>query len=72
MLPLSTSMDHRPKDELLQDCITLASVRHDNSKTTMQFIVLDSDYCKDHTFNKVLFKKCNPFNLFFSAYMKAK
>ncbi|XP_035761307.1 gem-associated protein 5 [Neolamprologus brichardi] len=28
MLPLSTSMDHRPKDELLQDCITLASVRH--------------------------------------------
>uniref|UniRef100_A0A3Q4H9G2 Gem (nuclear organelle) associated protein 5 n=1 Tax=Neolamprologus brichardi TaxID=32507 RepID=A0A3Q4H9G2_NEOBR len=25
MLPLSTSMDHRPKDELLQDCITLAS-----------------------------------------------
>uniref|UniRef100_A0AAX7T8E8 Anaphase-promoting complex subunit 4 WD40 domain-containing protein n=1 Tax=Astatotilapia calliptera TaxID=8154 RepID=A0AAX7T8E8_ASTCA len=31
MLPLSTSMDHRPKDELLQDCITLASVRHDNS-----------------------------------------
>uniref|UniRef100_A0AAX7TIK5 Anaphase-promoting complex subunit 4 WD40 domain-containing protein n=1 Tax=Astatotilapia calliptera TaxID=8154 RepID=A0AAX7TIK5_ASTCA len=32
MLPLSTSMDHRPKDELLQDCITLASVRHDNSQ----------------------------------------
>uniref|UniRef100_A0A3Q0RWZ4 Gem nuclear organelle associated protein 5 n=1 Tax=Amphilophus citrinellus TaxID=61819 RepID=A0A3Q0RWZ4_AMPCI len=31
MLPLSTSMDHRPKDELLQDCITLASVRHNNS-----------------------------------------
>uniref|UniRef100_A0AAX7TL49 Anaphase-promoting complex subunit 4 WD40 domain-containing protein n=1 Tax=Astatotilapia calliptera TaxID=8154 RepID=A0AAX7TL49_ASTCA len=31
MLPLSTSMDHRPKDELLQDCITLASVRHDNT-----------------------------------------
>lgn len=28
MLPLSTSMDHRPKDELLQDCVTLASVRH--------------------------------------------
>ncbi|XP_008274681.1 gem-associated protein 5 [Stegastes partitus] len=28
MLPLSTSMDHRPKEELLQDCITLASVRH--------------------------------------------
>ncbi|CAK6979066.1 gem-associated protein 5 [Scomber scombrus] len=28
MLPVSTSMDHRPKDELLQDCITLASVKH--------------------------------------------
>uniref|UniRef100_A0A3Q1JWM0 Uncharacterized protein n=1 Tax=Anabas testudineus TaxID=64144 RepID=A0A3Q1JWM0_ANATE len=28
MLPLSTSMDHRPKEELLQDCITLASVKH--------------------------------------------
>ncbi|XP_074527898.1 gem-associated protein 5 [Halichoeres trimaculatus] len=28
MLPVSTSMDHRPKEELLQDCITLASVRH--------------------------------------------
>uniref|UniRef100_A0A3Q4HGP8 Gem (nuclear organelle) associated protein 5 n=1 Tax=Neolamprologus brichardi TaxID=32507 RepID=A0A3Q4HGP8_NEOBR len=28
MLPLSTSMDHRPKDELLQDCITLASEKH--------------------------------------------
>lgn len=28
MLPLSTSMDHRPKDELLQDCVTLASVIH--------------------------------------------
>ncbi|KAM9846720.1 gem-associated protein 5 [Aulostomus maculatus] len=28
MLPISTSMDHRPKDELLQDCITLASVMH--------------------------------------------
>uniref|UniRef100_A0A3B4G7R7 Gem nuclear organelle associated protein 5 n=1 Tax=Pundamilia nyererei TaxID=303518 RepID=A0A3B4G7R7_9CICH len=34
MLPLSTSMDHRPKDELLQDCITLASVRHDNTPPT--------------------------------------
>lgn len=71
MLPLSTSMDHRPKDELLQDCITLASVRHDNSKTTMQFIVLDSDYCKDYTFNKVLFKNVTLLT-FFSAYMKAK
>nr|XP_020442714.1 gem-associated protein 5 isoform X2 [Monopterus albus] len=30
MLPISTSMDHRPKDELLQDCITLASVKHNN------------------------------------------
>ncbi|XP_054481337.1 gem-associated protein 5 [Anoplopoma fimbria] len=28
MLPLSTSMDHRPKEDLLQDCITLASVKH--------------------------------------------
>uniref|UniRef100_A0AAV2J952 Gem (nuclear organelle) associated protein 5 n=1 Tax=Knipowitschia caucasica TaxID=637954 RepID=A0AAV2J952_KNICA len=28
MLVLSTSMDHRPKDELLQDCVTLASVTH--------------------------------------------
>ncbi|XP_012728852.2 gem-associated protein 5 isoform X1 [Fundulus heteroclitus] len=28
MLPLSTSMDHRPKEELLQDCVTLASVRN--------------------------------------------
>ncbi|XP_072230388.1 gem-associated protein 5 [Leuresthes tenuis] len=30
MLPLSTSMDHRPKEELLQDCVTLASVKHCN------------------------------------------
>uniref|UniRef100_A0A8C3G1C8 Gem nuclear organelle associated protein 5 n=1 Tax=Cyclopterus lumpus TaxID=8103 RepID=A0A8C3G1C8_CYCLU len=29
MLPISTSMDHRPKEDLLQDCVTLASVRHD-------------------------------------------
>ncbi|KAM6907183.1 gem-associated protein 5 [Xenentodon cancila] len=28
MLPISTSMDHRPKEELLQDCVTLASVKH--------------------------------------------
>ncbi|KAL6098373.1 gemin5 [Pungitius sinensis] len=28
MLPVSTAMDHRPKEELLQDCVTLASVRH--------------------------------------------
>ncbi|XP_060912095.1 gem-associated protein 5 [Labrus mixtus] len=28
MLPVSTSMDHRPKDDLLQDCVTLAAVRH--------------------------------------------
>uniref|UniRef100_A0A7N8YHC7 Gem (nuclear organelle) associated protein 5 n=1 Tax=Mastacembelus armatus TaxID=205130 RepID=A0A7N8YHC7_9TELE len=32
MLPISTSMDHRPKEDLLQDCITLASVKH-NSMT---------------------------------------
>ncbi|XP_045897210.1 gem-associated protein 5-like, partial [Micropterus dolomieu] len=31
MLPLSTSMDHRPKEDLLQDCITLASVKHSNA-----------------------------------------
>uniref|UniRef100_A0A3Q1G790 Gem (nuclear organelle) associated protein 5 n=1 Tax=Acanthochromis polyacanthus TaxID=80966 RepID=A0A3Q1G790_9TELE len=31
MLPLSTSMDHRTKEELLQDCITLASVRHSHA-----------------------------------------
>uniref|UniRef100_A0A671U2Z4 Gem nuclear organelle associated protein 5 n=1 Tax=Sparus aurata TaxID=8175 RepID=A0A671U2Z4_SPAAU len=28
MLPISTSMDHQPKEDLLQDCITLASVKH--------------------------------------------
>ncbi|XP_076130089.1 gem-associated protein 5 [Alosa pseudoharengus] len=28
LLPLSTSMDHRPKDDLLRDCVTLASCRH--------------------------------------------
>uniref|UniRef100_A0A8C2ZGY3 Gem nuclear organelle associated protein 5 n=1 Tax=Cyclopterus lumpus TaxID=8103 RepID=A0A8C2ZGY3_CYCLU len=31
MLPISTSMDHRPKEDLLQDCVTLASVRHDTA-----------------------------------------
>ncbi|KAM7374027.1 hypothetical protein PAMP_006704 [Pampus punctatissimus] len=31
MLPISTSMDHRPKEELLQDCITLASVKHSSA-----------------------------------------
>ncbi|XP_016533741.1 gem-associated protein 5 isoform X2 [Poecilia formosa] len=31
MLPLSTSMDHRPKEELLQDCLTLASVKHSSA-----------------------------------------
>lgn len=35
MLPLSTSMDHRPKDELLQDCVTLASVRHKGESDTL-------------------------------------
>ncbi|XP_037125237.1 gem-associated protein 5 isoform X1 [Syngnathus acus] len=29
VLPLSTSMDHRPKEDLLQDCLTLASITHD-------------------------------------------
>ncbi|XP_026855963.2 gem-associated protein 5 isoform X3 [Electrophorus electricus] len=28
ILPLSTSMDHRPKEELQQDCLDLASVTH--------------------------------------------
>ncbi|XP_048853566.1 gem-associated protein 5 isoform X1 [Brienomyrus brachyistius] len=28
ILPLSTSMDHRPKEELQEDCLTLAAVRH--------------------------------------------
>ncbi|XP_040929797.1 gem-associated protein 5 isoform X2 [Betta splendens] len=31
MLPLSTSMDHRPKEELLQDCVTLASITHNSA-----------------------------------------
>ncbi|KAF7655287.1 hypothetical protein LDENG_00058260 [Lucifuga dentata] len=30
MLPISTSMDHRPKEELLQDCITLASITNNH------------------------------------------
>uniref|UniRef100_A0A8C4H1X3 Gem (nuclear organelle) associated protein 5 n=1 Tax=Dicentrarchus labrax TaxID=13489 RepID=A0A8C4H1X3_DICLA len=30
MLPVSTSMDHRPKEDLLQDCINLASVKYSN------------------------------------------
>lgn len=33
MLPISTSMDHRPKEDLLQDCITLASVKHSSGET---------------------------------------
>ncbi|XP_066572558.1 gem-associated protein 5 isoform X1 [Amia ocellicauda] len=28
LLPLSTTMDHRPKEELQQDCLTLAAIRH--------------------------------------------
>lgn len=32
MLPLSTSMDHRPKEELLQDCVTLAAVTHGSAQ----------------------------------------
>lgn len=32
LLPVSTSMDHRPKEELLQDCVTLASVTHGNGE----------------------------------------
>uniref|UniRef100_A0A665TMK7 Uncharacterized protein n=1 Tax=Echeneis naucrates TaxID=173247 RepID=A0A665TMK7_ECHNA len=33
MLPVSTSMDHRPKEEQLQDCVTLAAVRHNSSES---------------------------------------
>lgn len=33
MLPVSTSMDHRPKEELLQDCITLASATHGDGES---------------------------------------
>lgn len=32
LLPVSTSMDHRPKEELLQDCVALASVTHGNGE----------------------------------------
>jgi len=28
MLPLSTAMDHRSKEDLLEDCVTLATVTH--------------------------------------------
>lgn len=28
MLPLSTSMDHRPREDLQQDCLNLATVRN--------------------------------------------
>ncbi|KAF5892297.1 gem-associated protein 5 isoform X2 [Clarias magur] len=33
ILPLSTSMDHRAKDELQQDCLTLAAVKHAQGQT---------------------------------------
>ncbi|XP_066501896.1 gem-associated protein 5 [Hoplias malabaricus] len=33
MLPLSTSMDHRPKEELQQDCLTLAAVKHSHDES---------------------------------------
>lgn len=36
MLPLSTSMDHRPKEDLLQDCISLASVKHSSGESVME------------------------------------
>lgn len=32
MLPLSTSMDHRPREDLLQDCVTLASIKHSDGE----------------------------------------
>ena len=28
MLPLSTAMDHRSKEDLLEDCVTLATITH--------------------------------------------
>ncbi|CAL8362299.1 unnamed protein product [Lota lota] len=28
MLPLSTAMDHRSKEDLLEDCVTLATIKH--------------------------------------------
>uniref|UniRef100_A0A671S1B4 Gem-associated protein 5-like n=1 Tax=Sinocyclocheilus anshuiensis TaxID=1608454 RepID=A0A671S1B4_9TELE len=34
ILPLSTSMDHRPKEELQQDCLTLAAVRYSHGNGT--------------------------------------
>ncbi|XP_060746757.1 gem-associated protein 5 isoform X2 [Tachysurus vachellii] len=33
ILPLSTSMDHRAKEELQNDCLTLAAVRHAKGET---------------------------------------
>ncbi|KAK3524646.1 hypothetical protein QTP70_033871 [Hemibagrus guttatus] len=33
ILPLSTSMDHRSKEELQQDCITLAAIKHAQGET---------------------------------------
>ncbi|KAM9450672.1 gem-associated protein 5 [Clarias gariepinus] len=33
ILPLSTSMDHRAKEELQQDCLTLAAVKHAQGQT---------------------------------------
>lgn len=36
MLPLSNSMDHRPKEDLLQDCITLASIIHGSGEERQQ------------------------------------
>lgn len=54
MLPLSTSMDHRPKEELLQDCITLASVKHSIGRTVSKmtqtpFIFLLAALCQQNS-----------------------
>ncbi|XP_057216483.1 gem-associated protein 5 [Triplophysa rosa] len=35
ILPLSTTMDHRPKEELQKDCLTLAAVRHSHGQAEM-------------------------------------
>lgn len=43
MLPISTSMDHRPKEDLLQDCITLASVKHSKGESAVEKFGSHSD-----------------------------
>uniref|UniRef100_A0AAY4EDR0 Anaphase-promoting complex subunit 4 WD40 domain-containing protein n=1 Tax=Denticeps clupeoides TaxID=299321 RepID=A0AAY4EDR0_9TELE len=40
ILPLSTSMDHRPREELQQDCVMLASVKHNSGTSEREHIQL--------------------------------